>query len=190
MNAVTATPAERRVFFALWPDPATRDALHALARELPGPGRPVPHAHLHLTLAFAGTVGAPVAEALAQALAALPEHAVDLHLDRYGHFPGPRVSWIGPSSTPPGLEALASAATRACRAAGVRLEERPFRPHVTLRRHAPTPPEVEAPPVPVVWHANHLVLIESGRDGHPGPYRLLAERHLLSSSNLSDGGDR
>ena len=190
MNAVTVTPAERRVFFALWPDPSTRDALHALARELPGPGRPVPHAHLHLTLAFAGTVGAPVAEALAQALPAFPERAVDLHLDRYGHFRGARVSWIGPSSIPPALETLASAAARACRAAGVRLEERPFHPHVTLRRHAPTPPEVEAPSVPVVWHANHLVLIESGRNGHPGPYRLLAERHLLSSSNPSDGGDR
>lgn len=185
-----APPAERRIFFALWPDPATRDVLHALARDLPGPGRPVPHAHLHLTLAFAGTVQASVAETLAQALPAFPGQPADLHLNHYGHFRGPRVAWIGPSSTPPALEALARAAARACHAAGVRLEERPFHPHVTLRRHVPAPPEAAAPATPVVWHADHLVLVESGRDGRPGPYRLLAERHLLSSNDPPDGGDR
>lgn len=181
MSANTLAPSRRRVFFALWPDPATRDALHALARDLPGPGRPVPHAHLHLTLAFAGDVTVTIADRLAEALETFPDGAAELCLDRYGHFRRARVGWIGPAHTPPALEALALAAAGACRAAGIALEERPFRPHVTLRRHATTPPQAPGPQQPVHWHADHLVLIESGRDGRPGAYRVLAERHLLSS---------
>ncbi|MFO7954231.1 RNA 2',3'-cyclic phosphodiesterase [Thioalkalivibrio sp.] len=167
-------PEARRVFLALWPDEATREALHQLGRSLDGAGRPVPRDHLHLTLAFAGTVPARQADCLAQRIPELPWAPLDLTLDRLGHFAGPRITWIGPGEPPRDLLALADRARALCRECGIDTgPPRPFRPHVSLRRHA-APPARENVKQPLRWRADTMVLIESGRNGHPGPYRILA----------------
>jgi len=53
-------PAERtrRLFFAFWPDEATREAMHHSARKAVrgSGGRPVPASNLHVTVAFLGSV--------------------------------------------------------------------------------------------------------------------------------------
>ncbi|MFI9652988.1 RNA 2',3'-cyclic phosphodiesterase [Guyparkeria halopsychrophila] len=162
----------RRVFLALWPDDATRAALHHVARSLPR-GRGVPTAHLHLTLAFPGNVGIDVADCLAERLNFLAFSPIPLVLDRLGHFAGPRVTWIGPRRAPEALEQLAAEARGLCLACGVRADARPFVPHVTLRRFA-RPSTCLDLDEPMHWFADTLVLVESGNDGHPGPYRLLA----------------
>nr|WP_296750773.1 RNA 2',3'-cyclic phosphodiesterase [Thioalkalivibrio sp.] len=161
----------QRVFFALWPDDGLRVRLAALARRMPADGRLVPPEHLHLTLAFPGTVSSEVVAGLISRAAALRGAPIHLRLDHFGHFPGSRVAWLGSSKTPPELQALAASLQRICRDSGVRMDDRPFRPHVTLRRFVtrfePVPIE------PLDWWADRMVLIESGQGGHPGPYRLL-----------------
>ena len=164
---------KRRVFLALWPDDATRAALHHIARGLDVGGRPVPRAHLHLTLAFPGTIEARQADCLAERLASLPADSIPILLDRLGHFAGARVAWLGPSRVPPALARLAAEARGLCLACGVETDDRPFVPHVTLRRFARAPGGATIEP-PIHWFAETVVLIESGHDGHPGPYRLLA----------------
>jgi RNA 2',3'-cyclic 3'-phosphodiesterase len=162
---------QQRVFFALWPEDPLRAPLARLARDLQANGRPVPPEHLHLTLAFPGTVAASVVRDLVCRAGQLEVPAIRLTLDRLGHFPRPRVAWIGPSETPPELSVLASALAGICRDAGIRMEQRAFRPHVTLRRFVT---RLEAVPVgPLEWVADGMVLIESGRGGRPGPYRIL-----------------
>lgn len=164
---------KKRVFLALWPDEAIRGALHHLARGLDVGGRSVPRAHLHLTLAFPGTIGAEPAACLAERLASLRFEPVPILLDRVGHFPSSRVAWTGPSRVPEALSLLAERARGLCLACGVETDDRPFAPHVTLRRHARPPARGELDE-PVHWFADRLALVESGRDGRPGPYRLLA----------------
>ena len=167
-------PPVRRVFLGLWPDEVTRDALYALARQLDGPGRRVPREHLHLTLAFAGTVPAEQADCLRVRIHELRSDPIPLTLDRLGHFARPRVTWLGPADPPPALGTLAEQALGLCRECGIQADERPFHPHVTLRRHA-RPPATDTPPVPIHWQAATVVLIESGQEGRPGPYRILAQ---------------
>ena len=162
---------KKRVFFALWPDDPLRAPLTRLARDLPANGRPVPPEHLHLTLAFPGTVAGAVVRDLVCRADRLQVPVICLSLDHLGHFPRPRVAWIGPSETPPELSLLANALDGICRDAGIRMEQRSFRPHVTLRRFVT---RLDAVPIaPLEWVTDGMVLIESGRGGRPGPYRIL-----------------
>ncbi|WP_018861802.1 MULTISPECIES: RNA 2',3'-cyclic phosphodiesterase [unclassified Thioalkalivibrio] len=169
----------RRVFLALWPDDTTRGMLDEEAKRLGGPGRPIPRAHLHLTLAFAGTMPATQADCIAQEIGTLEQEVFPLTLDRLGHFERARVSWIAPSRVPAELDALANRARDLTRTCGATPEDHPFRPHVTLRRFA-LPPESNQPQHPIQWNADEVVLIESGQGGSPGPYRVIARTRLSS----------
>lgn len=168
---MTKNEPRQRVFFALWPDADLRAALATLARSMPADGRPVPAAHFHLTLAFPGTVGHEAVAAMAARADALRPSVSCLQLDRIGWFHRPRVAWIGPARIVPDLEALAGELRRVCEASGVVMEDRPFRPHVTLRRAVSrcAASDVE----PLAWRPREMVLIESGQNGHPGAYRVL-----------------
>lgn len=163
----------RRVFLALWPDEGMRGALHHLAGMMDVGGRCVPRDHLHLTLAFPGTIKAAQAACLAERLSSLRFDPIPILLDRLGYFPRAKVAWAGPSQPPEALGQLAERARGLCLACGIEIADRPFQPHVTLRRFARPPSQVVLDE-PLHWFADTLVLVESGRDGHPGPYRLLA----------------
>lgn len=163
----------QRVFFALWPDDAVRARLSALARAIPADGRVVPAEHLHLTLAFPGTVASERVTALIGCASAVNGPPIPLRLDSLGYFEKPRIAWVGPSNPPDRLGELATLLQSICRECGIAMPERPFRPHVSLRRSVnrfrPIPIE------PLDWWASRVVLIESGQGGNPGPYRVLHE---------------
>lgn len=162
----------QRVFFALWPDEATRDALVTLRAAHPGNGRDVPRAHLHLTLAFAGSVDSRQVAAIQSGADALHAPAAfDLWLDRLDGFAQARVQWLGPSDPPTALTTLAQRLQAVCRSAGIALSGEAFRPHVTLRRHVEEPQQARVPGLH--WPVRDFALIESGRDGRPGTYRKL-----------------
>jgi len=162
----------QRVFIALWPDEATRRRLDGLADELPG--RRVPATHLHLTLAFPGTVSAERVDCLAAGLEHLETRPFQLTLDRLGHFGAARVTWVGPGRTPDRLQRLAERARTLCEECGIALDSRPFVPHVTLRRGTEGPPGNASSIEPIDWRVTSVALVESGNDGHPGRYRVLA----------------
>lgn len=168
---MTENKPRQRVFFALWPDAELRAALAVLAGSIPADGRPVPAAHFHLTLAFPGTVGHDLAAAMSAHADGLRPSGIRLSLDQLGWFRRPRVAWIGPARNVPELEALAAQLRRVCEVSGAMMEDRPFRPHVTLRRDVRRFDAIDVEPL--VWQPREMVLIESGRNGHPGAYRVL-----------------
>lgn len=172
----------QRVFFALWPDPALRARMDRVAQTLPADGRVVPPEHLHLTLAFPGTVPAAVVTELRERAEAIQAPTMHLRLDRLGYFPRPRVAWLGPSESPLALAYLAAVLRGLCAQSGVTMEERPFQAHVTLRRDVT---RFTAVPVePLDWQVRRMVLVESGRGGHPGPYRVLQSWPLEAPGDL------
>jgi RNA 2',3'-cyclic 3'-phosphodiesterase len=152
-----AAPA-RRLFIALWPDAAQRAALAARrdAWEWP-PGAALVHADkLHVTLHFLGQVPAERVEAVRGGIA-LPMTPFELTLRE------PRV-WHGgiavlEADAPPALLDLHVRLGLALDALGLPVEQRPYRPHVTLARKARG--AVAPGAAPVAWPVRDYALVVS-----------------------------
>ncbi len=172
-----ASSQTARLFYALWPDAATRDALAAL--QAPVRGRKVAPANLHLTLAFLGSQPRASLPLLDSLLDTLPDRRFMLDIDSYGYFSKARIAWAGPSSTPDALlwiyNALVNALDEArvtCKSAGG------FRPHVTLARDAErVEPDIGLTQA-VNWPVSTLALVESVPVQGGVHYQLLATRTL------------
>ncbi len=155
---MTIHPSTARLFYALWPDPATRDALAALQPAVRG--RLVPVANLHLTLAFLGSQPRDSISLLGALMDKLPLQGFPLTIDRYGHFRKARIAWAGPSAMPDTLLWIYNALMNALAQAGVNVKSTGgFRPHVTLARDAE--PVDAALPAPLQWNVEKIVLVES-----------------------------
>lgn len=153
-----------RLFFALWPEAPVRQALAEAARALDGfPGRAVPAANYHLTLAFLSDVPAEQLAALRALGDGLALPPLTLTLDRWGSFAGPGVLWLGPSRVPSALADFEQALWEGLAPLGFRREHPRFIPHVTLRRRSGR--AVPAGPAPAVrWPVSAWALVRSTRD--------------------------
>ena len=177
------TPSQR-LFFALWPDPATREALSRVQRDLgDAGGRRLHPEDLHITLVFLGQVSdrqMPCVLAAAEQVCAAPH---TMTLTRQGWWRGPRVAWCAPDETPAPMLDLVDQLWNGLAGCGFEREARPFRPHVTLlrkARHVDTAPLAD----PFSWELKDFVLVTS----LPGPgaprYKVL-HRWPLRSDVLS-----
>ena len=170
-----AAPETHRLFFALWPDGRTREALGKLQRALPvRGGRPVRQENIHLTLAFIGNVDADTRDCLVDAARQVTGAPVSLPIERVGYFPRPRVVWVGPQRTPESLIELVGHLNRALAPCGYEPERRPFRAHITLFRkvaRAPKPFEFD----PIAWQAPAFQLVESIPEPGGVRYAVLEE---------------
>jgi len=128
--------ARPRLFVALWPDPATRDAITQWQRVWDWPMRaaPVKPERLHLTLHFLGDVPAERLDDIAAGLQAAFE-PFELEFGRGEVWPN-GIAVLEPLATPPPLERLHATLRNAVVALCIPVETRPFRPHVTLSRRA------------------------------------------------------
>jgi RNA 2',3'-cyclic 3'-phosphodiesterase len=162
-------PAPPRLFLALWPDDATRDALaaHQAAWRWPAGSRTVAPAQLHLTLHFIGPVDASRLPPLRAALDGIAAGRIPWSFGRLAVWPrGAAV--IEPLAVPVAAQALHAALADVLRAQGLIPEARRWRPHLTLARHA----RAAAPPAmasPLAWTAAGFELVQSA-----GGYRRLA----------------
>jgi 2'-5' RNA ligase len=172
----TTSPARaRRLFFAFWPDPATREALvHATRKAVrQSGGRPVAADHLHATVAFLGAVPATgVAAVLAAgARAVAAGSAMDVDVAALEFWPRPQVL-VAVAVTPPEATALADRLWQGVEPLGVKRDFRPLRLHVTLARKVRKP----APDLamhPVAWAVGDLALVESVTDPAGARYTVL-----------------
>jgi len=146
-NPIFSAPPKRtppaagvRLFIALWPEAAVREALYAQAAPYAALGRRLPARNLHVTLAFLGAVPAGRIEELARLLRSARPPACKLSFDRLGYFARTRVLWAGCSVVPAPLAAYQQRLMTAQAGAGFRDEKRDFEPHVTLLRDAGRPP--------------------------------------------------
>jgi 2'-5' RNA ligase len=163
-----------RLFFALWPDPATRAAIAALARDVGKEvgGRAVSADNVHLTLAFLGEQQADILPRLCASAAAVELSAFRLTLDEVGSWRNTGIAWLGASETPDALASLHSGITRALTTLGIALDARPFAPHLTLARRI-TAAVRRRLPQPVVWEVGSFALVSSELDRSGARYRAL-----------------
>ncbi len=163
-------PEKTRLFIALWPDNAVQRSLADYRDLWRWQGRPaqVRDGKLHITLHFLGDVARARLPELRAALA-VPCAAFDLVLGRPALLPR-GVAVIEPLTVPDELLALYTALKEALCDFGLPVESRPFRPHVTLARHARQAGfPVQA--LEVLWRVEGYALMES-RIG-TGEYRVL-----------------
>jgi 2'-5' RNA ligase len=176
VSLMVAPATERlRVFFALWPDAALRAQLvTATAQAVSGaPGRAVPAANLHVTLAFLHSVEAALLPALLEVGEQLPLPRLTLALDCWGYFARPRVLWLGPAQVPADLTRFEQQLWQALEPLGFAREHAQFRPHVTLARKAAGIPAL--PPPRIDWPVRRWALVRSRPHSAGSVYTPLAE---------------
>ena len=179
-----------RQFYAVWPDAAAQPivgkAAAAAARQAGGKGTRA--ANLHLTLAFVGEVSAEESELLRDIGAAAAAAAAPcvLTLDRIGSFANTGIVWLGTALPPPALVGLAAALTERLGAAGLHVERRPFRAHVTVARRCPRP-VAEALPAPIVWTVDALTLVTSELRSDGPRYAIVKRWPLGRGESLPSG---
>lgn len=163
-----------RLFFALWPDSATRAAVGALARDVAreAGGRAVAADNVHLTLAFLGEQRAEIVPKLCASAAGLAFSAFRLLLDEVGCWRNTGIAWLGASETPAELGVLQSGLARTLAGLGIALDPRPFSPHLTLARRIATKVQRRLPQ-PVVWNVVSFALVASELDRSGSRYRVV-----------------
>ncbi len=171
-----------RLFLALWPDPATRASLAAVAARLaPRDARRTHTADLHATLVFLGEVDPARQHRLEAALDGVRGAPFMLHIDRAGYWRQPRVCWLGPGVVPPPLAALVADLRAACTAAGADFDARPYHCHVTIARRAVGPISDQAS-CDVRWPVTGFALVASGTAGAGARYSPVREWHFGGGS--------
>jgi 2'-5' RNA ligase len=158
------TPEQRplRLFFALWPDDATRAALARSSLAIHGVagGRATRADSIHLTLAFLGDCDPGRLGELKAAAAGVRVRPFELVLDEAGFWKHNRIAWAGATATPAALETLVSELRTALADAQFAFDPKPFVPHLTLVRKA-RPGFVMPGLDPTRWHVNGFVLVRS-----------------------------
>jgi 2'-5' RNA ligase len=166
-----------RLFVALWPpENVVRELADALAAIQP-PGSSVRWTRVeqwHLTLVFLGEVGEDRLPELTDRLgrAARRHPALSLHFAGAGRF-GDRVLWTRVEGDREPLRQLAASASAAARRTGLDVDDRPYRPHLTLARNlrgADLRPLVAAlaPYTGSTWIADRMHLVRSRLGQGPG----------------------
>ncbi|MGQ0656692.1 MAG: RNA 2',3'-cyclic phosphodiesterase [Chromatiales bacterium] len=156
-------PARRsqRLFFALWPDAQVRGSLASLTVALPAKaGRAVPAENQHVTLVFLGGVTSEQRQCVERAADALRATPFSLQLSHCGYWSQSRIAWLGTRTIPAELTALHAALAAGAQACGVRVDSRPYAPHVTIMRDARRSVFTD-PPVAIHWEVQSFVLAES-----------------------------
>ncbi|MFM7071669.1 MAG: RNA 2',3'-cyclic phosphodiesterase [Planctomycetota bacterium] len=184
-----------RLFVAFVP---SREAVDHLAESLETlrnsppwsslPGiRWVPPERWHVTLAFLGEVNERIIPQITLALHnAAQQHALlqSLQLHGLGRFPS--VLWVGlqPTARFSPTARLARSVQRAVRQAGVPIERRPWRAHLTVARLRGLPSADALPALPTycgpTWSVQTLQLIQSVTGPDPS-YRLIDQCNLAAS---------
>jgi 2'-5' RNA ligase len=164
----------RRLFFGLWPDHRQRDRLRdfitPLAKEVDG--RIIDRHKWHVTLAFIGNFEEQLIPALQRAAEEVEVEPFRLRFDRLEFWPRPKVASLVAATVPPELQALVQQLNAILLRAGVLVEERTYRPHITVARNA-RPFETMRPAQAAITEWNGFELIESVSERGGAVYRPL-----------------
>lgn len=171
--AAAVRESTRRLFFALWPDEAMREAMaHATRKAVQASGgRPVPQNNLHVTLAFLGSVperrlpelaaaARGATETLTPGGANSPADPLQLVFDRLEYWRAAHLLCALPAEPPPRGAELARQLQDALVGRRFAPDLKPFRPHVTVARKVARPGS-EGKMRQVTWRFTELALIES-----------------------------
>ena len=171
-------PAQR-YFFALWPDKKRQALFSTIAHQglSNSKGKFIATQNLHITLAFLGELNS---EQLQLAIAAADEvcgESFTVTLDRFGFWKRPKVIWLAPTSTPASLMQLATDLQARLAKNQITVDQRSFKPHMTVMRKAYSKPKV-ATVKSSEWYVDNFCLIRSTLNRASASYEILKQWQL------------
>jgi 2'-5' RNA ligase len=167
-------PETLRLFFALWPDEATRGRLADWTRAIhrASGGRAMRPETVHLTLAFLGPTPAAALPAITAATEQVAPRAFTLHVDEPGYWRHNQIAWGGVREPPPELGALVADLRAALVAARITFDPKPFVAHLTLVRKAR--PGFRMPALEAIeWPVRDFVLVRSVTGAEGSDYEVI-----------------
>ena len=149
------------MFFALWPGEDQRRGLADLAARCAAQsgGKAVVRDNIHLTLAFLGEIGAELAVDVAALAGTLVLAPFTFRLNRLGFWRRNGIVWVGCERSPAPLAGLVADLQSGLARLGVRVETRPYVPHLTLVRRGRRAPDMRMEPVE--WPVTEFCLVRS-----------------------------
>lgn len=166
-QSVEAGAAQRRLFFALWPDDALREHIERNTCQAikEAGGRRIPTGNFHVTLVFIGEV--PEQQVAAAVAAASEVHAQPfaLTLDMLESWGADVLVYSG-ERAPPALGELVDRLRISLLRHQFKLQRQTFKPHITLVRKLPRRLP-KRPLAALQWSVSDYALVESraGPDG-------------------------
>jgi RNA 2',3'-cyclic 3'-phosphodiesterase len=151
-----------RLFFALWPDEATRRALASCASAVVAQtgGREVAADNLHLTLAFIGERPVAWVSTLCEAADGVRVSPIQLRLDEIGCWRKSGIAWLASSTANAEVVAMQARLLATLAGIGIVFPESRFTPHVTLARKIVKRVALKLEK-PVAWDSAAFVLVAS-----------------------------
>lgn len=170
-----------RLFFALWPDEQTRQALTHLSHVVGSSGKQVSPHNFHVTLAFLGNVDQATTVLIKQGASDIIEEPFELIFTGVSYWQQPKILCLTCNTLPQQAVDLAIKLDAMATQCGLQLDKRPWVPHITLIRHAQFIPH--QPIEPISWRADAFCLVESCSEPEGVCYRVL-ESWPLSKCSL------
>lgn len=162
----------KRLFFALWPDQATRAKIDQLNQSLFCKHlKKVRPDNLHVTLAFMGRVDEKTEREIRQSIPDITAEPITIFFDQLTSWSDAGVLCLTTSKQPQQIINLVEQLKIVIGAYGVELDSRPYTAHVTLARKAqPNPTTILTP---ICWHAMSFALVESVSTARGVNYQVL-----------------
>lgn len=159
-----------RLFYAIWPDDYTREKLASVSRNL-DVGKVIPPENLHITLLFLGHVQDEPKMAMLSGTDTIKCQKFWLKLSRFGCFRRSGVFWMAPDNIPGELINLVNKLSKLAVMNKIIVEDRPYRPHVTLARKIKT--RIHLKSQDFAMHVSKFSLVESKTLPQGAKYRVL-----------------
>ena len=154
-------PKTKRLFLVLWPDFGVREGLRECRETFClRSGRWIPMDNFHVTLIFLGNVTLENMALLEKKVSGVRCAGFSIQLDWICQAPSQGMIWAVPEKIPLELSELVRKLRGAIAEPGVRVDARPYRPHVTLVRKfrgSLQPLRIQ----PLAWQVRGFTLVEA-----------------------------
>ena len=157
------------LFFALWPDDATRVQIAAASATLGG--RVTSPANLHLSLGLVSRASAEQVDEFIRIGASLLHSPMELRLTHIEYWRDVGIAALVAQHNPELVSTLVAGLREALGPRGLDADDQPFRAHIVLSRHISDfrPRPLAAP---IIWRPHCLALVEPQLADRYRVYRL------------------
>ena len=163
----------KRLFFALWPDEITRQQITQLIGRLGDDNlKKVRPENLHVTLSFLGNVDSETEQQLKERAARIDASPFTISFTQLHFWRKPKILCLLSQDPPPSpMLSLVHQLTEIVEMCGLKTEDRPYKPHITLARKARRACSLQFKPI--VWSAENFCLVESTSTVNGVSYQVL-----------------